>query len=369
MLQEAIYTNNQEILKVSVERCEVLLKSDEILNFPRIIELEGERLVLAYGRGQHGGDESRPVALSNDFGKTWVDPPPDFPMADNVQTSGIMGYLMDGTIAYIDVFPVNAGWSRADGPYHRVAQVEDPIFRFRRFSNWGELLEDSTFKVLNLPWKTASYELYGTLLEMENGDLLTAFLGQVGTPLESRHNMTTFVVRSTDGGKTFEHVWSFCPEIDGEPVGDEGYSEPDMAVLANGDILCVMRTGSRSPMYQSRSTDGGCTWSEPRSIGWPGVKPHLRLLGNGVLACSSGRGIYGQPQVTYAMFSIDGTGEVWEYPFAFHTGPGCSYTSNMERDGKFYVVYSHSSFTSPVGTHGLPCQSIKWVILNLTLSD
>ncbi len=77
------------------------------------------------------------------------------------------------------------------------------------------------------------------------------------------------------------------------------------------------------------------------SIGWPGVKPHLRLLSNGVLACSAGRGLYGHPQITYAMFSLDGTGKVWEYPFAFHTGDGCSYSSNMERDGKFYVVYSN----------------------------
>ena len=369
MLREVIYTNDQEALKVSVERCEVLLRSNEILNFPRIIELEGDRLVLAYGRGRHGGAESRPVAISEDSGKTWVDAPSDFPMADNVQTSGIMGYLSDGTIAYIDVFPLNAKWSRADGPYHRVAKVEDPIFRFRRFSKKAELLEDSTFKILNLPWKTASYELYGTLLELDNGDFLTAFEAQIGTPPETRYNFATFVVRSTDGGKTFEHVWTFCPEIDGKPTGDEGFCEPDMAVLANGDILCIMRTGSRSPMYQSRSTDGGWTWSEPTSIGWPGVKPHLRLLSNGVLACSSGRGMYGQPQITYATFNIDGTGEVWEYPFAFHTGPGCSYTSNMEREGKFYVVYSHSSFTSPAGTHGLPYQSTKWVILNLTLSD
>ncbi len=366
MLKEATYTNGREVLKVSVERCEVLLKSDEVLNFPRIVELKGDHLVLAYGRGRHGGGETRPVAISDDFGKTWVDAPPDFPMADNVQTSGIMGYLRGGTIAYIDAFPVNTKWSRTDGPYHRVAKVEDPIFRLRRFSKKAELLEDTTFKVLNLPWKTASYELYGTLLELENGDLLTAFEAQVGTPPETRYDFTTFVVRSTDGGETFERVWTFSPEIDGKPVGDQGFCEPDMTVLANGDLLCIMRTGSRSPMYQAKSTDGGWTWSKPVSVGWPGVKPHLRLLSSGVLACSAGRGIYGHPQITYAMFSIDGTGKVWEYPFAFHTGPGCSYTSNMERDGKFYVVYSHSSFTRAVGTYGLPYQSIKWVVLDIT---
>jgi hypothetical protein len=66
------------------------------------------------------------------------------------------------------------------------------------------------------------------------------------------------------------------------------------------------------------------------------------------------------------MFSLDGTGEKWEYPFAFHTGPGCSYTDLFEREGKLYVVYSHSDFTKPIGTHGLQYQSIKWAVINVS---
>ena len=68
------------------------------------------------------------------------------------------------------------------------------------------------------------------------------------------------------------------------------------------------------------------------------------------------------------MFSIDGTGEEWEYPLSFHTGPGCSYTSNMEREGKLYVAYSHSSFTKPSGAFDLPYHSIKWVVIDAALS-
>ena len=306
------------------------------------------------------GDETRPVAISDDMGKTWTDAPASSPMADNLQTSGILGYLRDGTIAYIDVMPVNVDWQLVDGPYHKVAKLEDPIFRLRKFSKQGGLLSDSTFKVRGIPWDTASYELYGTLLELENGDLLTAFSCSLPSA-----NSTTFIGRSTDGGEMFDHEWTFS---DSALQAGEGLAEPDLEVLANGDILCMMRSGSHSQMYQARSSDGGQTWSEPVSIGWPGVKPHLRLLSNGVLACSSGRGAYGNPQVTYAMFSLDGTGEEWEYPMAFHTGPGCSYTSNMERDGKFYVAYSHSSFTKPSGTYGLPYHSIKWAVLNVTLS-
>ena len=115
------------------------------------------------------------------------------------------------------------------------------------------------------------------------------------------------------------------------------------------------------------------TWTTPVSTGWPQVKPCLRLLESGVLACVSGRGLYGQPQVTHVMLSLDGTGEHWEYPFAFHTGPGCSYTSIMERDGKLYVTYSDSDVATPfggggncpIGTYGLPFQSIKRAELHI----
>ena len=369
MLKEAVYSDAQRQLRVSVAREQILLQSEEILNFPRIIELEGESLVLAYGSGRHGGEEGRPVAVSDDFGATWADPPKGFPMSDNVQTSGIMGYMSDGTIAYIDVFPVNAEWSREAGPYHQVAGLDDPVFRLRRFSRTAALLEDTQFRVADLPWTTASYELYGSLLELRNGDYLTAFQAHVGKASETRHDFTTFIARSRDLGRSFECVWPFHPELDGEPVGDQGFCEPDLEVLANGDILCMMRSGSGSPLYQSRSTDGGSTWSTPECVGWPGVKPHLRLLENGVLACSTGRGLYGQPQITSALFSLDGTGATWEHPFAFHTGPGCSYTSNMERGGQFYVVYSHSSFTRPAASHGLPHQSIKWVVLDVDLHE
>ena len=141
-----------------------------------------------------------------------------------------------------------------------------------------------------------------------------------------------FIVRSGDGGRTWDYVTQFDPNevkpvygISDRPV-DEGFDEAHMTKLPNGDILCVMRTGSYSPLWQTRSRDGGRTWDTPESMGWPGAKPQLQVLPNGVLACASGRGSYGHPQVTHVMISIDGTGHQWEAPFNFHTGPGCSYT-------------------------------------------
>ncbi len=144
---------------------------------------------------------------------------------------------------------------------------------------------------------------------------------------------------------------------------------------SNGSRTVVVRHERTDTWMESPDTilnfpglvvlDGGRSWSAPTTTGWPGVKPRLHLLPNGVLACASGRGAYGHPQVTYVMLSLDGTGEHWEYPFAFHTGPGCSYTSTMVRDGMLHVVHSHSDFTRDFGTHGLAVQAIKRAVIGV----
>lgn len=367
MLKEAVYQTGDDAIRVRLERQDVLLKSEEVLNFPRIIPLADGMMILPYGRGRHGGKESRPVAISRDGGATFADLPADSPWSDNVQTSGILGQLRDGSVAYVDVFPLEVtGWTRERGPYHQAAQVANPSWRLRRFSPTGELVESTTTTVRGLPWERASYENYGTIVELPDGDWLTAFqFHAVQDPFVS-YRFSTFIARSRDHGRTFEHVHTFPTELDGQPIGDQGLCEPDTALLKNGDLLCIMRSGGRSPMYQSRSTDGGRTWSPPENVGWPGVKPDLTVLSGGILACSAGRGAYGHPQVTHAMFSLDGTGRVWEAPFVFHTGPGCSYTSSLERDGKLHVVYSDSSFTRPVDAYEMPFQSIKRAAIDVS---
>ncbi len=394
MLRQAVYERNGRSASITVERIDTWFEtSDSVINFPGLVELDGDNLLLTYHRGRHGGHEPLQIALSDDAGATWREAPSDHPLVYvHPETdrngldfaSGVVGHPRDGSIVNIDHDTVELAqrWKdRTSGSYHEVGQVESPTFIWRRWSKEGHPLEKHTFKVRGLPFARASYQSYSSLLELDNGDYLTALewvdiLPEDEWTTDSRGRVRNsrigvFIVRSSDQGYNWDFVTKFdAGEINpvygpGDRAVDEGFDEADLSFTASGDILCVMRTGSYSPMFQSRSSDGGHTWSTPTNTGWQAVKPRLTLLPNGVLACASGRGAYGHPQITHVMLSLDGSGEHWEAPFAFHTRGGCSYTSKMYRDDRLHVVYSDSDFTRDLGTIGLPSQRICRAVIDV----
>ncbi len=73
-------------------------------------------------------------------------------------------------------------------------------------------------------------------------------------------------------------------------ITQEGFREAELVQAANGDLICLMRSGGRNggttnlfptPMYCSRSTDGGKTWTPPAQIADRGVSPGAVTLQNG----------------------------------------------------------------------------------------
>jgi len=127
----------------------------------------------------------------------------------------------------------------------------------------------------------------------------------------------TFVIRSTDRGRTWEY-WAtvaYDPEI-----GLESFCEADLLALPDGDILCFMRTGGSSgqhaPLYLSVSRDDGRSWEPPRPIADRGVWPSACRMANGVLAVT-----YGRPD-NWLAFSLD-NGATW--------GGGTSVSTRVDR--------------------------------------
>lgn len=147
--------------------------------------------------------------------------------------------------------------------------------------------------------------------------------------------------RSTDRG----HTWLLRGRIPFAPGERDGFTEPAFTRLRDGSLYCVLRTTDGNgvgPMYRTRSTDGGRTWSKPAVMAPNGVMPRLLRLGNGMLVLSSGR-----PGVQLRV-SKSGLGDDWSEPVDVLPPTSdkldldsCGYTGlvALDRD-TFLIVYS-----------------------------
>lgn len=110
------------------------------------------------------------------------------------------------------------------------------------------------------------------------------------------------ILRSVDNGKTFSlHAHMEYP-ADGDtyPYLSGGFSDNDFEFMDDGSIIWFFRStwfGSTgwewAPMYMSRSTDGGHTWTKPEVFAPMGVFPSLCKLKCGVtLLCYARPGLF-----------------------------------------------------------------------------
>ena len=129
-----------------------------------------------------------------------------------------------------------------------------------------------------------------SLLELPDGDLITTVYGafeEDTTPVDYQPTMMKMrcvLLRSSDRGRS----WRYAATIAVDPrVGQEGFDEPVMVRLSKGPkagrLVCVMRTGRDTPLYQAHSDDDGATWSVPRELGFFGVDPDLVEMSDGTL--------------------------------------------------------------------------------------
>ncbi len=161
----------------------------------------------------------------------------------------------------------------------------------------------------------------GKIVQLANGDLLATMYGS----LEGDTKHRTMIVRSTDQGRTWQYYATVAydpndpnPELPGQYVGA---CEPSIALLPNGQLLCVMRMQFKcsppfKPLYTSWSNDEGKTWTKPipTQPHLENVWPTLAVLDNGVVAC-----LYGRPGI-HVVFSID-NGHTWTNRVTFTNLP------------------------------------------------
>ncbi|MCA9172887.1 MAG: exo-alpha-sialidase [Planctomycetales bacterium] len=154
------------------------------------------------------------------------------------------------------------------------------------------------------PYRTQVNSPHGPV-ELRDGRLLYAGKrlwdgsGQVG------------VCVSKDDGQT----WSWLANIPTRDGDDHNeYHELHAVEASNGDLIAQIRNHNKpnaGETLQSRSTDGGKTWSTPASIGVWGLPSHLLRLQDGRLLMSYG--YRRKPYGNQARLSED-DGQTWSEP-------------------------------------------------------
>lgn len=99
-----------------------------------------------------------------------------------------------------------------------------------------------------------------------------------------KHYLHTRVARSDDGGRSWQvSAPLFVPQviIPSRPGAESGCNEPGIAERADGTLLMTLRT-AMGTQFCSESTDGGVTWSPPRSleVSSPSAPAHLSRIPN-----------------------------------------------------------------------------------------
>lgn len=181
----------------------------------------------------------------------------------------------------------------------------------------------------------------------ETCDGRVIYVGRAYAASDSRSDTDLIHCAEMDENGDFRVIGTVPPIYVG---GQKAMScEPHAICLADGTLVCHIRVQSYPDVqlglftvFQTESTDGGVTWSEPRQLlGDKGGAPaHLMMHSSGVLVS-----VYGYREAPYgirAALSRDG-GKTWQtdldvLPEA--SSPDLGYPSSVElSDGSILTVY------------------------------
>jgi len=322
--------------------------------WPSVARMDGKALVaVASGlRNDHVCPFGRTVMLlSRDEGRTWSSPRVinDSPLDDR-----------DAGIIYLGGNNLLLTWFTIDGRARFAANSPDPDLWNRGYAHiteanveafagsWLRLSSDggdSWRPPLRVPVSTP----HGPV-RLANGHLL--YLGKEYGRTSDEHvliDRRVAALRSTDGGATWTEAGA-VPIFPGTHPAN--YHEPHVVELPSGRLIGHIRLQSHSgydveplglvnfSIMQTESTDGGCTWSEPRPLGFHGSPPHLLRHSSGVLVCSYGYRL--APFGQRVAFSYD-DGATWQHDFILRDdGPDADlgYPCSVELDdASIFTVY------------------------------
>ncbi len=110
---------------------------------------------------------------------------------------------------------------------------------------------------------------------------------------EGDEKATVVAIASENEGLCWRYLATIARPEDA-PHSLEGFGEPTIAELSNGEIICIMRVGQhhKQPdqwLTRSSSSDGGRSWSAIETLPAWSVAPQCRRLQNNSVVLSTGR--------------------------------------------------------------------------------
>jgi Neuraminidase (sialidase) len=226
----------------------------EVNAYPVIARTESGKLIAAWSvSGPKNSDGRIAVSMSENGAKTWsvpvtaIDVPGQFDGDPSLIIDGKRILVIPSTVVPPNKITKSEVWmtvSEDDGrSWSKPSEIKTGFKYFVGKRHIGLKLKNGT---LVMP---ASYDIWA----------------ERGTPAktEGEMDLKAGVLLSKDGGATWSpHVdlHLFVPKV--TPFSTGGVVEPAIVELANGDLYMLLRTGTEY-LYESRSSDGGQTWSEP----------------------------------------------------------------------------------------------------------
>ena len=340
-------------------------REGEVAVHPRLSHLGHGELLLRISPDWDIFDEEQYIFSSVDGGRTW-DPVSNWPMGDVAGRHLYQEHvrLPDGRSLVVPIYLVSTGnedeyiipaWiSSEDGktgfrklesvpfhfPYGRTVDVWDPLQWAAQRRGGPRNHEENYLTDPGQPSQlmrrfhadSGRNWLSGHLLPLYVLDDSTVLAFVCATPMAPARSRTeqyartransTICLESKDWGaswalRSVPGPWD--PALENKyrrKKGLDGFCEPSVTRLQNGEHLIIMRIGAWHRLYAAWSKDGCRTWTKPREISVFGIYPKvLTLPGGGLTLCT------GRPDNTLSFSFDNGESWPWTYRLLDQTNP------------------------------------------------
>lgn len=163
--------------------------------------------------------------------------------------------------------------------------------------------------------------------------------GSIVLPLYSENKWCSEFMKSSDGGKSWEHTAEVC--------SNPGNIQASVVEISPGNLYATMRTGDSwfkdKRVWEARSKDGGLTWSGPAQTALPNPNAGTDMikLESGRLLLAFNNSEHDRTPLSLAV--SENGGKSWKVVKDLETAPGeYSYPSLCKgKDGTVHISYTY----------------------------